>query len=198
MVTMLGWFSAEAAFASRSKRPRRRASDICSAGNILSATRRSSRRSRAEYTTPMPPSPSLSRISKCEMVRPTMPSGIPRLNPILSRIQNGVHRRKRLRHGPLLRIDHNMRIRHGRRRAGRAAVGIRPASRIALGMTRDLHRARLGAIRSEFLTLRARALVELHVPGFLGVAHPQPRDFVPRFHVMLLMFFYNRSRIVDL
>src|SRR6202162_5121340 len=60
---MLGWFSAEAARASFSKRFRRPASEASSAGSTLIATSRDSRVSRARYTPPTPPAPSGARIS---------------------------------------------------------------------------------------------------------------------------------------
>ncbi len=58
IVTMFGWFRAEADRASFSKRFNRSASDASSAGSTLIATSRSSRVSRARYTSPIPPAPS--------------------------------------------------------------------------------------------------------------------------------------------
>src|ERR1700683_132268 len=69
MVTMLGWLSAEAERASRSKRCKRSLSADNSAGRILIATVRSRRGSRARYTSPIPPAPSSVPISygpRCE------------------------------------------------------------------------------------------------------------------------------------
>ena len=54
---MLGWLSDEAARASFAKRLNRSGSVETSAGSTLSATSRSSRVSRARYTSPMPPAP---------------------------------------------------------------------------------------------------------------------------------------------
>src|SRR5881396_609285 len=60
---MWGWLSDEIAFASRSKRMRSFASWANSAGKILMATLRSSRVSRARYTSPIPPAPMGATIS---------------------------------------------------------------------------------------------------------------------------------------
>ena len=57
-VQMFGWLSEEASFASRSKRASAAASADSRGGRNLSATSRSSSRSCARYTTPMPPAPS--------------------------------------------------------------------------------------------------------------------------------------------
>src|SRR5436190_408428 len=54
---MCGWFSAATARASRSNRSRKVGSPATVAGRILIATVRSSRVSRARYTSPMPPAP---------------------------------------------------------------------------------------------------------------------------------------------
>jgi hypothetical protein len=63
MVQMLGWFSAEAARASRLKRSRVCADTLAPPGKTLMATTRSSRVSLARYTSPMPPAPSSVSIS---------------------------------------------------------------------------------------------------------------------------------------
>src|SRR5215469_8704313 len=60
---MLGWFRQEMAFASRSNRCLCAGSEE-SCDRILIATVRSSRVSRARYTSPMPPAPSVAVISK--------------------------------------------------------------------------------------------------------------------------------------
>src|SRR2546425_2924332 len=60
---MFGWFSAAAARASFSNRPRRSASPEKAAGRILMATSRPRRGSRARYTSPMPPVPTSDTIS---------------------------------------------------------------------------------------------------------------------------------------
>src|SRR5262245_51742105 len=54
---MFGWESAATAFASRSKRVTRSRSVANTDGSTLIATSRSSRTSRARYTSPMPPAP---------------------------------------------------------------------------------------------------------------------------------------------
>src|SRR5438477_865320 len=58
-VMMLGWFKDEAACASRSKRCSREGSVATSGGSTLTATCRLNRVSRARYTSPMPPAPSV-------------------------------------------------------------------------------------------------------------------------------------------
>src|SRR5476649_524022 len=63
MLTILGWFRAEADFASRTKRSAELALGTQSPRKILMATTRFSRLSRALYTSPMPPAPSGARIS---------------------------------------------------------------------------------------------------------------------------------------
>src|SRR5450755_3773866 len=63
MLTILGWFRAEADFASRMKRSARLALGAESLRRTLMATTRFSRLSRALYTSPMPPAPSGARIS---------------------------------------------------------------------------------------------------------------------------------------
>src|SRR6188508_756702 len=63
MVTMCGWFSAEAARASLSSRATRSGSRASVWGSTLSATSRPRRQSRARYTSPMPPAPSEVTIS---------------------------------------------------------------------------------------------------------------------------------------
>ena len=65
---MLGWFSALAARASRSKRCRTCAFETTCAGRNFRATFRPSRVSMASYTTPMPPWPSFSSTRKWEIV----------------------------------------------------------------------------------------------------------------------------------
>src|SRR3974390_898077 len=60
---MFGWFRAAAAFASVSKRNRRSGSIDNTSGRTLMATSRSSRESRARYTSPMLPAPRGERIS---------------------------------------------------------------------------------------------------------------------------------------
>jgi hypothetical protein len=59
----LGWESAAAARASRSKRARACASRATSSGKTLIATSRPSFESRARYTSPIPPAPIGERIS---------------------------------------------------------------------------------------------------------------------------------------
>ena len=54
---MLGWLSCARSFASRSKRARRVSSAAKAGGSTLRATSRSSRRSVARKTSPMPPRP---------------------------------------------------------------------------------------------------------------------------------------------
>ncbi len=63
MVTIFGWFRAEAARASWTKRRRRDSSVRRSAGRTLIATSRPRRVSRARYTSPIPPAPMGARIS---------------------------------------------------------------------------------------------------------------------------------------
>src|SRR5450755_3171383 len=63
MLTILGWFRAEADFASRMKRSARLALGAESLRRTLMATTRFRRLSRALYTSPMPPTPSGTRIS---------------------------------------------------------------------------------------------------------------------------------------
>src|SRR5689334_1670321 len=72
---MFGWFSAEAARASDSKRRRRSASWAIAAGSTLSATSRRSRSSRARYTSPIPPVPRRERTSNWPSLVPAS-SGI--------------------------------------------------------------------------------------------------------------------------
>src|SRR5262249_49363770 len=55
---MLGWFSDASSFASRSNRASRSTSFANSSGRTLMATSRSSLRSRARHTSPIPPLPS--------------------------------------------------------------------------------------------------------------------------------------------
>src|SRR5262245_51675054 len=57
MVTMLGWFNADAARASFSNRFSRLGSAATSAGRTLTATSRASRVSLARQTSPIPPAP---------------------------------------------------------------------------------------------------------------------------------------------
>src|SRR5258705_500953 len=63
MIAMFGWFSEARTFASRWNRAIRSASAANASGRILMATSRSSRVSRARYTSPMPPAPSAESIS---------------------------------------------------------------------------------------------------------------------------------------
>src|SRR5579864_1424350 len=60
---MLGWFNEEMVRASRSKRSLASALSARCGGRILMATLRSSRVSRARYTSPIPPAPSGAPIS---------------------------------------------------------------------------------------------------------------------------------------
>src|SRR6476659_2246863 len=60
---MPGWFRADAALASCSKRARRSRSWAKSSGRTFTATSRPRRESRARYTSPIPPAPSGERIS---------------------------------------------------------------------------------------------------------------------------------------
>src|SRR5262252_7618180 len=62
-VQMFGWLSDAIACASRSKRCFISRSSAQCKGSTLMATVRSSRVSRARYTSPMPPAPTMSRIS---------------------------------------------------------------------------------------------------------------------------------------
>src|ERR1035438_2065671 len=205
MVTMFGWFKAEAAFASRSKRPRRWASAICSGGRILSATKRSKRRSRAQKTTPIPPSPSFSRISKCEMVRPTMFSSpscrwqakapAPPKPQDLSR-QCGAD--ASVCHFAILRVHYDVRVLHRCSRTGGTVVGIRTASCIAFGMTGDLNGTGLGAIRSKLAAFRAGAVVELRIPGLRGSGVPHPSYFVAYLYMHLLVLLEHLSGVVNM
>ena len=61
-VAMLGWFNSDSARASLRKRLRAASSANVPAGRTFTATSRLNRRSRARYTTPMPPWPSLASI----------------------------------------------------------------------------------------------------------------------------------------
>src|ERR1700693_3725168 len=63
MVTIFGWLRADAERASCSKRCNRSLCAESAEGRILIATLRSRRRSRARYTSPIPPAPSGSMIS---------------------------------------------------------------------------------------------------------------------------------------
>src|SRR5262245_2257329 len=63
MARMLGWDRAATALASRSNRARRSGSYMNGLGSTLMATSRSSRVSRARYTSPMPPEPSGAMLS---------------------------------------------------------------------------------------------------------------------------------------
>ena len=63
IVTMLGWFSAEAARASCSNRASRSRSCASASGRTFSATSRPRRVSRARKTSPMPPAPRGARTS---------------------------------------------------------------------------------------------------------------------------------------
>src|SRR5258706_5449815 len=63
MIAMFGWFSEARTFASRWNRAIGSASAANASGRILMATSRSSRVSRARYTSPMPPAPSAESIS---------------------------------------------------------------------------------------------------------------------------------------
>jgi hypothetical protein len=62
MWQMFGWFTLAAARASRQKRLRA-VSSVANDDIVFRATVRSSRSSRARYTTPIPPSPSLRAIA---------------------------------------------------------------------------------------------------------------------------------------
>ena len=62
MAPMCGWLRAARILASRSKRTRRSVSLVKMSGRSLMATSRSSWRSRARYTSPIPPLPSRSTI----------------------------------------------------------------------------------------------------------------------------------------
>src|SRR5215472_3243223 len=72
---MLGWFREEIVRASRSKRSLASALSARCCGRILTATLRSSRVSRARYTSPIPPAPSGATISYG-------PSFVPEESPI--------------------------------------------------------------------------------------------------------------------
>jgi hypothetical protein len=63
IVTMFGWFKAETAFASFSKRLKRSGLEASASGNTLIASSRERRVSRARYTSPIPPAPRGDRIS---------------------------------------------------------------------------------------------------------------------------------------
>src|SRR5476649_97443 len=78
MLTILGWFRAEADFASRTKRSAELALGTQSPRKTLMATTRFRRLSRALYTSPMPPAPSGVRISYG-------PSFVPPVNAIRER-----------------------------------------------------------------------------------------------------------------
>src|SRR5512136_1007853 len=81
-VTMFGWFSEEADWASFSKRRSRPASEERDSGRTFTATSRPSRVSRARYTSPIPPAPTGARIRKWPSVVPiivVLISGLRRL-----------------------------------------------------------------------------------------------------------------------
>src|SRR5438132_757306 len=63
MIATLGWLNEARTFASRWNRATRSWSAVNPSGRILTATSRSSRVSRARYTSPMPPAPMSERTS---------------------------------------------------------------------------------------------------------------------------------------
>src|SRR5215471_2745551 len=71
-----GWFSADAALASRSKRLSACESLASSSGRNFNATWRPSFRSSASYTIPIPPPPILRRMRQWEIVWPTGWDGV--------------------------------------------------------------------------------------------------------------------------
>src|SRR5687767_144931 len=70
MVTIPGWFSADAARASCRKRRLRSSLPVRADGSVLIATSRPSCVSRALYTSPMPPAPRGERISYAPSCEP--------------------------------------------------------------------------------------------------------------------------------
>src|SRR5580658_338838 len=121
----------------------------------------------------MPPSPSFSRISKCETVRPTM-SMPPR---------ECVGCVKCYRDS--LRVDDNLRIVQLRLAGRGALVMIRFAARIAGFVADRFYGASPATAGAKLFSLGARAVAgEFYVPGFIGARITGPGNFVALLGVM--------------